>query len=106
MRRSCRTSRRRCGPEMHRTPDVLVIGGGVIGCAIADAVAASGRAVLLAERGALGGEASSAAAGVLGVASGDDDDGPRLALRSASLARFASLVARLQEETGVDVEYA
>ena len=55
-----------------RSPDVLVVGGGVIGCAVARELAASGRSVVVAERGAIGGEASSAAAGVLGVASGSD----------------------------------
>jgi glycine oxidase len=84
-------------------PDVLVIGGGVIGCAIARALARPGRSVALADRGAIGGEASAAAAGVLSVASGADD-GPRLALRRASLDRFPSLAAALRDETGADVE--
>jgi glycine oxidase len=90
---------------MRRNPDVLVIGGGVIGCAIAHAVAGSGRSVLLVDRGDLGGEASSAAAGVLAVASGGEADGPGLALRRASLERFAPLVEALQTETGIEVEY-
>ena len=90
---------------MQRTPDVLVVGGGVIGCAIAHALAGGGRSVVLIDRGALGGEASSASAGVLAVASGSEMEGPRLALRRASLASFASLAAALVEETGVDVEY-
>jgi glycine oxidase len=85
------------------SPDVLVVGGGVIGCAIARAVARPGRSVLLVDRGAIGGEASSAAAGVLSVASGDAD-GPSLALRRAGLLRFPALAAALREETGIDVE--
>ncbi len=85
------------------SPDVLVIGGGVIGCAVARAVARPGRSVLLVDRGAIGGEASSAAAGVLSVASGDAD-GSSLALRRAGLLRFPALAAALREETGVDVE--
>lgn len=82
---------------------MLVIGGGVIGCAIADTLAATGRAVLLVDRGAIGGEASSAAAGVLAVASGDAE-GDDLALRRASLALYDGLAARLSAETGIDVE--
>jgi glycine oxidase len=85
-------------------PDVLVIGGGVIGCAVARALAGQGASVLVAERGAIGGESSGAAAGVLAAASGDDD-GPRLALRRASRARFDALVASLADETGIDVGY-
>lgn len=88
---------------MQRTPDVLVIGGGVIGCAIADTLAATGRSVLLVDRGAIGGEASSAAAGVLAVAGGDAE-GAELALRRESLARHAALAAELLADTGLDVE--
>lgn len=88
------------------TPDVLIVGGGVIGCAIARELAGGGRSVVLVERGALGSEASTAAAGVLSVASGDDVDGPRLALRQASLVRYPEIAAALRDETGIDVEYA
>lgn len=87
-----------------RKPDVLVVGGGVIGCAVARAVAGPGRSVLLVERGAFGGEATCASAGVLAVASGDDE-GARLALRRASLARWPALAAALAAETGVDVGF-
>ena len=76
----------------------------MIGCAIGYALARPGRSVLVIERGALGGEASGAAAGVLAAGSGDDE-GPRLALRRASLARFPALVARLREESGIDVRF-
>src|SRR5579871_5157344 len=88
---------------MRPSPDVLVIGGGVIGCAIAHALARGGASVLLVDRGALGGEASGAAAGVLAVAGGGDE-GPRLALRRASRALFPALAAALREDTGIDVE--
>jgi len=88
-----------------RTPDVLVIGGGVIGCAIARELAPT-RRVLVVDRGALGGEASSAAAGVLGVASGGDDDDARLELRRASRAEFDALAPALRDETGIDVGFA
>ena len=86
------------------TPDVLVIGGGVIGCAIARELAGP-RRVVLVDRGPIGGEASSAAAGVLAVASGDDD-GERLALRTASLALFPDLADALRAETDIDVGFA
>jgi glycine oxidase len=84
-----------------RAADVLVVGGGVVGCAIAHALAATGRSVVVAERGAVGGEASSAAAGVLGVASAGDEDA-RLKLRRASLAMFPALVESLEGDVGFE----
>ncbi|HXJ32586.1 MAG TPA: glycine oxidase ThiO [Candidatus Eisenbacteria bacterium] len=87
-----------------RTPDVLVVGGGVIGCAIARELAGAGRSVVVVDRGPIGGQASSAAAGALGVASGSDE-GERLELRRASFGAFPDLVASLHEETGLDVGF-
>ncbi len=87
-----------------RTPDVLVVGGGVIGCAIARELAGAGRSVMVADRGPIGGQASSAAAGALAVASGGDG-GDRLELRRASFSAFPDLVASLREETGFDVGF-
>lgn len=84
-------------------PDVLVIGGGVIGCAVARELAPD-RQVVLVDRGPLGGEASGAAAGVLGVASGDDE-GARLVLRRASHALHPALADALRDETGIDVGF-
>jgi len=88
---------------MRTAPDVLVVGAGVIGAAVAYEAAKAGRSVLLVDRGAPGGEASSAAAGVLAVGSGRAEDEPHLALRRASLARFPALAAALADETGIDV---
>ena len=51
---------------MEDSADVVIIGGGVIGLAVARALALRGiRDVLLLERNSLGGESSSAAAGML-----------------------------------------
>lgn len=47
--------------------DTIVIGGGVIGTTSAWRLAQTGRRVLLLERDRCGGEASSAAAGMLGA---------------------------------------
>jgi len=45
--------------------DVIVVGGGVIGCAIGYYLAREGVSVAIVERGEIGCEASSAAAGML-----------------------------------------
>jgi glycine oxidase len=47
------------------TPDVLVIGGGIVGCSLARELARANRKVVVVERGQAGCAASSAAAGLL-----------------------------------------
>jgi glycine/D-amino acid oxidase-like deaminating enzyme len=44
--------------------DVIVIGGGIIGCSVGWRIAQAGRRVAVLERGHVGGEASSAAGGI------------------------------------------
>lgn len=84
--------------------DVAVLGGGLIGCATARLLARAGLKVALFERGRIGGEASGAAAGMLGVQSESPDELMlRLGLRSAAL--YPALVEALADETGMRVEY-
>ncbi len=90
---------------MTRTADVAVVGGGVIGCAIALELAEAGRSVVVLEQGEPGAEASSAAAGMLAPQSESHDAGPFLDLALASLALFDPLVERLRALTGTDVEF-
>jgi glycine oxidase len=90
---------------VRRAADVLVVGGGVIGCAVAWELARAGLAVTLVERGAPGGEASSAGAGMLVPQSESSATSPMLALGLASKALYADLASELRERTGVDVEY-
>lgn len=84
--------------------EVVVVGGGVIGCAIAWELARAGARVTVVERGAVGAEASSAAAGMLAPLAEGITPGPFLDLMLASLARFPTLAATLHAETGIDVE--
>ncbi len=89
------------------SPDFAIIGGGVIGCAIAHALARAGAgAITVIERGQPGAEASSAAAGVLAVASSRQPRGPLYDLKCASAALFPALVDELRAAVGIDVEYA
>ena len=85
--------------------DVVIVGGGVIGLAIARGLALRGvRDICLVERATLGTEASFAAAGMLlpQVEADAEDDFFRLACKSRDL--YPSFAAALREETGVDIE--
>ncbi len=89
----------------NRFPDVIVVGGGVIGCAIAYCLAREGVRVDVVERGEIGGEASGAAAGMLAPLAEVEDAGPFQQLCVESLRMFPALAATLREETGIDIEY-
>ncbi|TMD59282.1 MAG: glycine oxidase ThiO [Chloroflexi bacterium] len=85
--------------------DVLVIGGGIIGAAVADAVAAGGTPVVLLERAQVGSAASSGAAGLLAPLVEAEGPGPFLELALAGRAMFRDAAAALLRDTGVDVGY-
>lgn len=84
---------------------VIVVGGGVIGCAVADRLAHAGHQVLLCERDRVGTHASGAAAGLLAPSSEADEPGEFHDLAVRSLAMFDDLAARLETDTGVPVEF-
>jgi glycine oxidase len=89
-----------------RSADIAIIGAGVIGAAIAEALARSGRQrIVLIERGTPGCEASNAAAGVLAVASVQARRGVLCELRRRSAGMFPELVERLEAETGSALGY-
>ena len=89
----------------NRFPDVIVVGGGVVGCAIAYCLAREGVRADVVERGEIGGEASGAAAGMLAPLAEVEDAGPFRELCLESLRMFPALAATLREETGIDIEY-
>ncbi|MFQ5960693.1 MAG: glycine oxidase ThiO [Candidatus Methylomirabilales bacterium] len=88
-----------------KTADVLIIGGGVIGCSIAVELSRAGFRVLLCERDRIGCEASGEAAGMLAPQAEGLPPGPFLDLCLKSRAMFGSLQHMLKEETGIDIEY-
>jgi len=89
-----------------RTADVVVVGGGVIGCAVARELARRGvRRVVVVERGGPGEEATRAAAGMVAPQAECDAPGPVLRLGLVSRARWSDWSAALGEESGVDVHY-
>jgi len=84
--------------------DVAVVGGGVIGLAVAWRARARGLSVRVYDRGELGGGTSHAAAGMLApVAEADAGERALLALALDSAARWPAFAAELQEASGVDV---
>jgi glycine oxidase len=91
--------------DKHRSVDVVIIGGGVIGLTIARALAQRGvRDVCLVERSSLGAEASFAAGGILApqAEANARDEFFELACRSREL--YPEFAAALNEESGIDVE--
>lgn len=85
--------------------DVVIIGGGVMGCASAWLLAEAGLRVRVLERSVPGAEASSAAAGILGAQIEAHAPGPMMDLSLASRSRWPSWAVRLQKLTGIDVEH-
>lgn len=87
-------------------PDIAIVGGGVVGCAIAYALARAGAGrIVVVDRGAIGAEASGAAAGVLAVGGTRAPGGALFELRRASLALLPTLADDLREQTGIDAAY-
>ncbi len=85
--------------------DAIVIGGGVMGCAIALRLAQRGARVRVLERSIPGAEASSAAAGILGPQLEAHEPGPLLDLCLRSRALYPAFAAELLELSGLDVAY-
>lgn len=85
--------------------DVVVIGGGAIGCATAWELARRGARVTLLERGVPGRESTWAAAGMLSPLGESPRDDAYLALSIASLDRYAAFAESLQAAIGEDLEY-
>lgn len=85
--------------------DLVVVGGGVIGLAVAREARSRGLEVVLTERARLGREASWAAAGMLSPLGEALEPGPFLRFGLESLAAYPGFCAALEEETGIPVEH-
>lgn len=86
--------------------DVVVVGGGLMGCAVALRLRQAGASVLVLERALPGAEASSAAAGILAPQMEAEGPGPFLDLCLRSRALYPAFAEELRALTGVDVMYA
>ncbi|HEV2856382.1 MAG TPA: glycine oxidase ThiO [Thermoanaerobaculia bacterium] len=86
-------------------PDVLVLGGGIIGLACARELALKGLRVEVVERLPAGAEASLAAAGMLSPLGELSIPGPLLDACLASRDLWGPWVSALESETGLSVDY-
>lgn len=84
--------------------DVLIVGGGVIGCSIALKLAEAGCKVSVVERGRIGCEASSAAAGMLSPQADALRPDEFFALGIKSRTMYKDFVAHLHELSGIDAQ--
>jgi glycine oxidase len=85
--------------------NVVIIGGGVIGCAIGLRLAQAGAEVTVLEKSLPGAEASSAAAGILGAQAESGGDGPFFRMCLESRARYAAFAEELESLSGIAIGY-
>jgi glycine oxidase len=89
-----------------KRPDYLIVGGGIIGCSLARELARVGARVVVLEKGRVGGESSSAAAGVLSPTFFEPTThGPLIELCRASAAIYEEWVNELAADGGDAVGY-
>jgi len=85
--------------------DIVVVGGGVIGLAVARRLCLEGCTVTVLEQGRTGRGASWAAAGMLAPHCEFDEPGPYFDLCRDGLKRCAGFIRDLVEETGCAIDY-
>ncbi|MGP4074311.1 glycine oxidase ThiO [Halobacillus sp. K22] len=88
---------------MPKKYDTVILGGGIIGCSTAFYLSKKGQRVLVLEKGSIGNQASSAAAGMLGVQAEMDEDSPMFELARTSRGMFSELSVELKDITGIDI---
>lgn len=90
---------------MAYTSDVVVIGGGIIGLAVAYYLRRAHAQVSVVERGMLGREASWAAAGYLSFQGDSNQPGPRLELTRTSRLMYDGWIEELAEFSSADTGF-
>jgi glycine oxidase len=86
-------------------PDVVIVGGGIIGCSIAFHLAKAGVRPLVLEKTAVAAEASSGGAGLLSAQAHTDAPDSFFDLKLASRALYPGLADELRERVDMDIEY-
>jgi glycine oxidase len=91
---------------MGLSTDVIIVGGGVIGCSIAYALCKRGVRVIVMDQGAIGAQASTAASGMLApLKPFAKPDNPYTMLLLQSLALYPALITELEDVSKVFIEY-
>ncbi len=98
--------RARYNNPMSALPDVLILGGGVIGLTTAYYLARCGAQVMVIDRGDLGRQASWAGAGIVPPGNPARATTPYDQLRAHSSSLYPKLSRDLHERTGIDNGYA
>lgn len=89
----------------HREVDVVVIGGGIVGCAVAHELSGKGARVVVLDAHAIGGGATYATAGVLAPFIEAPSPGPLQALTLRSLGMYDDFVRRVEHDSGMPIEF-
>ena len=90
----------RNGSDLGQSPDVAIIGGGIIGCALAYELARNGLSVTVIERGTIGREASGASAGIISPPSSIDTPRSKAELTADSILAYPKFIERIEDGTG------
>lgn len=85
--------------------DAVIVGAGIIGCAIARELTTRGVACTLLDDRPVGGGATQASAGMLAPYVEAHDPGPLLDLGVRSLGLYDDWIDAVRRESGIDVEY-
>ena len=88
-----------------RPTDIVVVGAGIVGCAVAYDLARRGASVRIVDERPAGMGATQASAGVLAPYIDADEDSPLLDLTVRSLDLFDDFVARVSSDSGIAVPY-
>jgi glycine oxidase len=90
---------------MARPSDIIVVGAGIVGCAVAYELARRGASVEIVDERPVGMGATQASAGVLAPYIEAREDSPLLGLTVRSLGLFDGFVARVSADAGFGVPY-
>ena len=90
---------------MSQSSDVVVIGAGIVGCAIAYELARRGASVQVVDGRTIGMGATQASAGILAPYLETHEGSPLLPLAVRSLGLFDEFIQRVTSDGGISVSY-